>query len=58
VNRQAYLSLRALGNCTTQSSVSETTMTNCIAGTPLGNYASFDIVELQASVRADFANRG
>jgi hypothetical protein len=49
---------RNLMNCTVSSSVSESTVTNCVAGTPTGVYNHGDIVELQASVGATAFNRG
>jgi hypothetical protein len=49
---------RNLMNCTVPASVSETTVTNCIAGTPSGLYAHGDIVALQASVPTEHFNRG
>jgi hypothetical protein len=49
---------RALMNCTTSSSASEATITNCVGGTPSGVYNSGDIVTLAASVPQAYFDRG
>lgn len=45
-------------NCTTPSGVSESTITNCTAGSPAGDYPSGWIVELQRSLPQEYFDRG
>ena len=50
---------RALMNCTVgPTGKSESSVTDCVAGTPGGVYNSFDVVNLQASVPQDSFDRG
>jgi hypothetical protein len=50
---------RALMNCTVSSAgKSEASVTDCVAGTPAGLYASFDVINLRASVPAPAFDRG
>jgi len=49
---------RHLMDCTTPSYSSETTVTDCFAGSHADGYASFDIVKLEASVPETYFTRG